>query len=149
MSQVKGMVELQANLKALEKSAGRHIVSAYIAGGKLVESDAKRAIQDKSSGHEVTRHREGGASYQHLASNPGGAPNTDTGALVNSIQTEVTSEGVFVGTTLEYGKFLEFGTSGMDERPWLMPALNGRADDIIKLQVNALNQAIAGAAKHV
>ena len=55
----------------------------------------------------------------------------------------------FVGTSLAYGKWLEFGTSKMDERPWLIPALNGRAADIFKLQVNAINQAIMGAAKDV
>ena len=149
MIKVEGMAELQANLKALERSAGRGVTSAYIAGGKLVESDAKKSIQDKSSGHMVTRYRINGGSYQHLASNSGNAPNADTGTLSSSIQTEIVSEGVFVGTTLEYGKYLEFGTSDMDERPWLIPALNGRSDDIIKLQVNALNQAILGAAKNV
>ena len=146
MITVTGSTELDANLKALEKSMGRLSQSALIAGGKLVEGDAKKSIQDKSPGKTVTRYRNGGAGYQHLSSSEGKAPNTDTGALVNSIQTEVESENVFVGTSIEYGKFLEFGTGEMGERPWLIPALDGRKDDIIKLQIDAVNKSIKGAA---
>ncbi len=138
-----GIDKLNATLKALEKDAGRHSKSAYIAGGKLVEGEAKRSIQERSPGKIVTRHREGGASYTHQASTEGSAPNTDTGRLVSSINTEPTDEGVFVGTSLEYGKHLEFGTKKMGERPWLIPALNKMMDAIIKLQIGAVNKSIA------
>ena len=149
MITVTGSELLNANLAELEKNIGRLSKSAFIAGGKLVESDAKISIQSKSEGHMVTRYRNGGSGYDHLASNEGKAPNSDTGALANSIQTEIESEGVYVGTTIEYGKFLEFGTSEMGERPWLMPALDGRRVDIVNLQVDAVNASIKKASVNV
>jgi HK97 gp10 family phage protein len=147
VSQIEGLNALNATLAKLAKDAGRFSMSAYIAGGKLVETDAKKSIQSKSPGQMVTRYREGGASYDHLASSEGNAPNTDTGRLVSSINTEPTKDAVFVGTSLEYGKFLEFGTSVMGERPWLIPALNKNKQTIIDLQISAINKSI-GANEH-
>jgi phage gpG-like protein len=140
--QIEGLSQLNATLAKLQKDAGRFSMSAYIAGGKLVETDAKRSIQSKSPGQMVTRYREGGTSYDHLAASEGNAPNTDTGRLVSSINTEPADDGVFVGTSLEYGKFLEFGTTIMGERPWLIPALNKNKQTIIDLQVSAINKSI-------
>jgi len=131
------MDKLNATLKALEKSAGRHSKSALIAGGLLVEGEAKRSIMEISSGTTVTRYRNGGGSYSHVAASKGSAPNNDTGTLVRGINTEVTEEGVFVGTTVPHGFFLEFS------HPWLIPALSKKSDDIIKLQIDAVNKSIA------
>ncbi len=137
-----GLGKLTETIKALEKSAGKNVRSAYIAGGKLVESTAKKSIMNVSMGTYVTRYREGGASKQHIAAAPGNAPNNDTGRLVSSINTEVEEEWVVVGTTLEYGKHLEFGTENMNARPWLIPALNANNDMIIKLHRSAIAKSI-------
>ena len=142
MSNIEGLSELNATLKKLGQQAGRFSMSAYIAGGKLVESDAKRSIQTKTGGETVTRYRNGGGSYQHMASSENDAPNTDTGRLVSSINTEPTKDAVFVGTSLEYGKYLEFGTKNMGERPWLNPALDKNKQTIIDLQIDAINKSI-------
>jgi hypothetical protein len=142
VSKVVGLSELNATLKKLEREAGRFSKSAYIAGGKLVESDAKKSIQAKSGGEVVTRYRSGGGGYNHTVSSPNDAPNTDTGRLVASINTEPTEDGVFIGTTLEYGKFLELGTKNMTERPWLIPALVKNEQTIIDLQISAINKSI-------
>jgi len=146
---VAGSEELNATLRALEKSAGRLSSSALIAGGKLVEGESKRSIQSKSTGRNVKRHRSGGTSYDHVAAGAGNAPNTDTGALVKSIQTEVKSDGVYVGTSLEYGAYLETGTSKMDERPWLSPALDAKKQAIVNLQIDAVNKSIQGSEHNV
>lgn len=142
MSNVEGLDQLNATLAKLGKQAGRFSMSAYIAGGKLVESDAKRSIQNQTGGETVTRYRSGGGSYQHTASAPNDAPNTDTGRLVSSINTEPTKDAVFVGTSLGYGKYLEFGTTNMGERPWLSPALDKNKQTIIDLQIDAINKSI-------
>lgn len=147
MSQVEGLSELNATLKKLERKVGKLSKSAYIAGGKLVESDAKKSIQAKSGGESVVRYRNGGGAYNHTVSKPNNAPNTDTGRLVASINTEIASDGVYVGTSLEYGKFLEFGTKHMTERPWLMPALAKNEQTIIDLQISAINKSIRSSAK--
>ena len=149
MSNVEGLDKLLKTIDGLRLDSSKYSVDANIAGGKLVESDAKRSIQSRSGGKIVNRYRNGGASYSHQVSKAGDAPNTDTGKLVSSINTEVQASGVFVGTTIDYGKHLEFGTTDMVERPWLIPALNGRKDDIISLQIGAVNKAIKGASHGV
>jgi HK97 gp10 family phage protein len=64
-------------------------------------------------------------SVSHQASSPGEYPANDTGRLLNSIQVEAPSLGNLtgrVGTNVQYGPMLEFGTSRMAARPWLLPS---------------------------
>lgn len=67
-------------------------------------------------------------NIEHHPSLPGNAPAPDTGNLRASIHytIEGKSEKTIgrVGTDVEYGKYLEFGTSRMAPRPWLKPALD-------------------------
>lgn len=61
----------------------------------------------------------------HQASAPGEYPMTDTGRLASSVVAFPPTEGNVtgtVGTNIEYGRHLEFGTSRMAARPWLMPS---------------------------
>lgn len=131
--EIKGMDKLQKNFDRLSKKFGEDVAKASVAGGHLVRAAAIKSIQQKSAGETVTRYRLGGGSYTHTVSNPGDAPNTDTGALVRSIQVDVRREGVYVGSTLEYAPMLEFGTSTMDARPWLNPALESQRRNVQKL----------------
>lgn len=59
------------------------------------------------------------------ASAPFEAPRMRTGDLRDSLQMIVDSENlrVIIGTDIGYGKFLELGTSRMQARPFLLPAL--------------------------
>lgn len=62
-------------------------------------------------------------SRGHQASAPGEAPAIDYGVLANSTQSYMetdTKGGVGVGA--EYGPHLEFGTSSMEPRPFMVPA---------------------------
>jgi len=88
-----------------------------------VEGDAKYNIQTGSrSGKSYRR-----GNVTHNASAPGEFPKTDTGELVANINT------IFAMNRLEatvgsrksapHGYYLEFGTSRMAPRPWLMPTL--------------------------
>lgn len=69
-------------------------------------------------------------SKAHHPSLPGNPPAPDTRNLRNSIRYEIHDErkevyGV-VGTTQKdtpYGEYLEYGTSKMQPRPWLKPAM--------------------------
>ena len=124
--EVDGAAEVARNMERLADRFGRAIAEAAVEGGRAVEADAIRSIQQKSPGREVTRYREGGGEYQHIAASEGQAPNTDTGRLVSSIQVEIERRAVFVGSTLEYAGYLEHGTRQMRARPWLNPALEGR-----------------------
>lgn len=70
-------------------------------------------------------------------SKPGEPPHRDTGALQASIEVNGPAEqgdAVFasVGTALEYGRYLEFGTSRMAARPWLSRGLYQNNDRIAR-----------------
>lgn len=61
----------------------------------------------------------------HRASAPGQYPASDTGVLASSVRMIMPSAGSIrgeVGTNVTYGKYLEFGTSKMAARPWLLPS---------------------------
>jgi phage gpG-like protein len=72
----------------------------------------------------------GGKTYEkykprrtHTASAPGQYPASDTGRLASSVRMDVVGPTAYVvGTNVEYGPMLEFGTSRMAARPWLLPS---------------------------
>lgn len=64
----------------------------------------------------------------------------DTGRLRNSI-THALSDGgktVTVGTNVEYGQFVELGTSRMRPRPYLRPAAQNHVSDYVSIIKAAL-----------
>ncbi len=129
---VEGQAELRRNMEKLGDRFGKEIARAALAGGQAVRTTAIKSIQAQSPGRSVIRDTEGGNPKNHIASNPGEAPNTDTGRLVSSIEVEVESDDVFVGSTLSYAGDLEFGTRLMQARPWLNPALEKNRNKIRK-----------------
>lgn len=66
----------------------------------------------------------------------------DTGRLQNSIVFEVkkTKKGYTgkVGTSLEYAPYVEMGTSRMNARPYLMPAMTESRSDIKRFLIAAI-----------
>lgn len=94
------------------------------------------AIQIHETAVKSMRQQSQGRRYgNHVASKPGDPPNIDTGRLVNSIKWEVDENALsaVVGTNLEYGTHLEFGTTKMAARPWLGPALRENQRSILRL----------------
>lgn len=137
---VSGTEELNRNLQKMANLYGKAVSDALFVSGKVVEGEAKKSIQNQSAGSMVTRYRSGGGSYNHIASSPDNAPNTDTGALVRSITTEVVRSDVFVASGLEYAPHLEFGTSKMQARPFLNPALEKNRRQISKIVSDAIKK---------
>jgi phage gpG-like protein len=93
---------------------------------KLVENTAVRvqrtAVTSIQRGPKTGRvYKRGGVT--HRASAPGQPPATDTGDLASSVARVDGELVAAVGTALGYGRDLEFGTSQMAARPWLLPAL--------------------------
>ena len=79
----------------------------------------------------INRGPKSGKTYQrknvtHTASAPGQYPASDTGRLANSVgvASDIRDRGasITVGTAVAYGPMLEFGTSRMAARPWLVPS---------------------------
>lgn len=148
---VDGIAQLQANLAALSASLGPLVAKAAFKGGRLVQSRVIKRIQKPQGvGQWVTRYQPGQAPYQHLASAPGQAPNSDTGELVRGIQVEVTRGDVSVGVESsqdDKAMALEFGTTDgkLLPRPFLFPSLEESRDDITKLISDAVAKQIKGA----
>lgn len=68
--------------------------------------------------------------YGTNPSAPGEPPHKQTGRLRQSVAREVHGLTARVGTNVQYGRWLELGTSRMAPRPWLRRALMECADQI-------------------
>lgn len=119
VSKITGIKELSAALKALGPEVTAKVRMLNLKTGLAVQMDAIKSIQrGPKTGRQYTRR-----SVTHQASAPGEAPATDTGRLAGSVKRVDDGIEVAVGTSVEYGAFLEFGTSKIKPRPWLFPAL--------------------------
>jgi HK97 gp10 family phage protein len=81
-------------------------------------------------------------------STPGSPPHMDTEALRDSITHEVDAGQMSarIGTNLDYGLYLEVGTSKMAARPWLRRAamdIISRADQIIATAGDEVGTSVA------
>lgn len=98
-----------------------------------IEADEKKAILSPKGGRTYVR-----GNTKHQASAPGEAPASDTGALVNSIQTKMVGDlSAEVAVNVEYGAGLEYGTTKVLARPFVAPAIEKNRkqfnDDLSKL----------------
>jgi hypothetical protein len=104
---------------------------------KQIEGRAKVKIMDGPKTGKVYQI----GKVTHQASAPGEAPATDTGNLVNSINTERVKPMLHrVNVHAEYAASLEYGTSRMSPRPFLQPSFEDErssfktgVDKLIKL----------------
>ena len=97
-------------MNKLESVLGRFVVE----GGRLLERKMKSAMLTGKSGRRYKR----GKDSIHIASAPGEAPADDSGNLLGSIDLqEISDLEAVLGTPVEYGMFLETGTSRMAARP--------------------------------
>ena len=133
---VEGAEALKLALAAFYKDVGKEVGKAIFKGGRLVQSTAIKSIQrPQGVGQWVTRYHAGQAPYEHLASAPGQAPNTDTGELVRGIQVEILGADVIVGVEASQDQkalALEFGNEDgtLAPRPFLFPALEQNREQI-------------------
>jgi len=140
--EVRGLDKLLRRLDRIEQMPRTTAMNrALTAGAYVVETNAKLLINTGTkSGNAYIR---GGKT--HVASAPGEAPATDTGMLVNSISTYSplgAMNTVVVGATAEYAVYLEFGTSRMEARPFMRPALQDNLDNVVKAIKNELSRAL-------
>ena len=96
----------------------------------------------------------GGRTYEkykprrtHTASAPGKYPASDTGELATNVRMDglqratIASMMATVGTSIMHGVWLEFGTSRMAARPWLLPSFERAKIGIekeLKLRIEAM-----------
>lgn len=100
--------------------------------GRVIEAFVIKI--DREIKISIDRSPKSGRIYgKHQASAPGQAPATDSGGLIKSISWRSFNRGLSAetGSNIFYAPFLEDGTNRMDPRPWLQPAYDKYADDIV------------------
>ena len=118
---------------------------AVVKGGEAVRSEAVRLIEDTEKSGIVYRRR----GVEHQASAPGEPPASDTGHLVNSIESNPNADDISttVAAKTVYAARMEFGFVGTDSigrkydqapRPFLRPALANVKDQLVGLVVGSV-----------
>ena len=120
---IRAKVISKPNYKAVEAGYARNIRKIIASGTQDTMNTAKQSIQS---------HGSSGQTYQkynprrtHTASAAGNPPNSDTGYLAANIHMVLDADGLggSVESRADYSQDLEFGTSKMQARPFLQPAL--------------------------
>ena len=126
MAKLVGLNEFRADLKKLIADVPKEIAaevrkSADRVRNGYVNRIARRGYP-KPTGEKYKR-----GSVIHTASAAGEPPATDTGKLQGNVITKHGQEGgkfaSFVVSQMDYADDLEFGTSKMEPRPAMLPAL--------------------------
>lgn len=116
---IEGLQELNQEFNDLENAHTQEIITALMRGGMIIETDAKRRCP------------------------------VDTGRLRASLTTDVEREGkttfvLKVGTNVEYASFVENGTSRMAAQPFLRPAVDAKAKDVVDEIRESIREQING-----
>lgn len=114
MAKITGVEQHVSHLEGMiSPEAIKRIGGALFTTGQLIQTTAQHSITTGSVGGK-----------EHIPSRPGEPPNADTGTLDRQIETvQVEPLKVEVSSNAPYAAFLEYGTSRMEERPYMRPAL--------------------------
>jgi len=144
---VKNLKKVLSQLNRLDKDLETPFQEIVKGGGQLIRAEAIKSIQTGAKTGIV--YQKYNPRRQHRASAPGQAPASDTGNLVNKIIVKNSKDQVQVQSNAHYSKFLEYGTSKMQPRPFLFPASVKSTPKIIQATFNKVVQVIKGLAKWV
>lgn len=145
--QIDGLDALEQQSTRVRQSVANEINKAVYASAQKVATEAKKSILDGKKSGRFYRLR----TVEHRASAAGEAPASDTGRLVNSIQSYATGNGEAITVagrgTVHYAPLLEFGTARMAARPFLFPALEKSKAWIRQRLADALRRGLERAGK--
>src|SRR3712207_4912965 len=101
-----------------EEMRKRLAVAAEGVRAEVVKSIRKSVFESRAGSN-------GRRFFRLVRSRPGEPPRAETGTLMKSIFYHVDPDEnrAIVGTTLDYGAWLEVGTKRIKPRPYLLPAL--------------------------
>jgi hypothetical protein len=109
---------LQSRIPEVSAQLRKRAADLVTATAFGIKQRAQVSMSGPKSGQTYKR-----GSRTHQASAPGEAPAIDQGDLVNSIDVVKTGElSASVGSSIEHGVHMEFGTVHVEPRPWLGPA---------------------------
>jgi HK97 gp10 family phage protein len=137
--------DMRKAFRSFENKSGDAFERAIKVSAQEIRTAAIRLIMKGSrSGVQYTV---GGKTAQRSA--PGEPPKTDTGHLVANIDATIDADGggATVGTNVQYGLYLEVGTSKMAARPWLSPTFEMLKPEIIKRFQNVIAKTAKKAGK--
>ena len=110
-------------------------------GGQLIRTEAIKSIQ--TGAKSGVMYQKYNPRREHRSSAPGQSPASDTGNLVNKIIVrQKSSDVVSVESNANYSAFLEYGTSKMQPRPFMLPAFEKSKKPIINAVLNRVKQKI-------
>lgn len=140
---IEGLDKLARNSQVIQARVKDEVEKALYVSGKKVEGDAKKSILDGQKSGRTYKRR----TVFHRASAPGEAPASDTGRLVNSINSELirgSLEAVVKagGGVVKYARMLEFGTSKMAARPFFFRSLEQNKAWIAERMQEAMRKAL-------
>ena len=104
-------------------------------GGQLIRAEAIKSIQ--TGAKSGVMYQKYNPRREHRASAPGQSPASDTGNLVSKITVKQKSLNVVhVESNADYSAFLEYGTSKMEARPFMLPAFEKSKKPILNAVFN-------------
>jgi HK97 gp10 family phage protein len=121
--QIEGLDRIAGATAEVKQNVANELNVAVYAAAQQIRTEAIKSIQDGNKSGRIYKRR----SVTHRASAPGEPPASDTGRLVGSITAYANGGGEAMtvagrGTAL-YAPLLEFGTSKIAPRPFMLPAL--------------------------
>lgn len=114
---VNASISLKINKDALLKVLDDANQLTEKAADKMANEMKKSILSGAKSGRQYYSN-----GRRHTSSAPGQAPANDTGALVRSIKVSKERNKAKISINKNYAVFLEFGTSKMRPRPFIIPA---------------------------
>ena len=111
------MVSSKVILRINESEFTKLLVDA-----EKITNDAADYMAEEMKKSIMSGSKSGSRYGSHTSSAPGQAPANWTGELVKSIKVQKDKNKSFVYITAKYAEFLEFGTSKMRPRPFIIPS---------------------------
>jgi len=138
---VKNLKKVLSQLDRLGKDMEQPFQEIVKGGGQLIRTEAIKSIQ--TGAKSGVMYQKYNPRREHRASAPGQSPASDTGNLVNKIIVkQKSSDVVHVESNANYSAFLEYGTSKMQPRPFMLPAFEKSKKPILNAVFNRVKQKI-------
>jgi len=138
---VKNLKKVLSQLDRLQKDMEQPFQEVVKGGGQLIRGEAIKSIQTGSKSGIV--YEKYNPRRSHRASAPGEAPASDTGNLVSKIIVKQKTKNIVnVESNANYSAYLEYGTSKMQPRPFMLPAFEKSKKPIINAVFNRVKRKI-------
>ncbi len=127
---VSNMKKVLSQLDGLAKDMELPFKEVVKGGGQLIRAEAIKSIQTGAKSGVI--YQMYNPRREHRASAPGQSPASDTGNLVSKIIVRQKSQDVTsVESNANYSAYLEYGTSKMEARPFMLPAFERSKKPIV------------------